>query len=77
MRKAIVGRLFLAGCSALLLCAGPGCKATLYPAARAFGSPPESEFSSCRVHLREMQSSLPKATLTAHPPCVITRSATR
>jgi hypothetical protein len=74
---AVVKAMLAAACASLLLVVCSGCTAILYPAARAFGSPSERELVSCRAHLREMQSSLPKAKLIVHPPCVITRSGGR
>jgi hypothetical protein len=76
MRVVVVKTMLVAACASLLVICS-GCEATLYPAARAFGSPSERELVSCRAHLREMQSSLPKAKLIIHPPCVITRSGGR
>jgi hypothetical protein len=73
----IIKPMLAAACASLLLVVCSGCTTILYPAARAFGSPSERELASCRVHLREMQSSLPKAKLIIHPPCVITRSGGR
>jgi hypothetical protein len=73
----VVKTMLAAACASLLLVVCSGCAATLYPAARAFGSPSERELASCRVHLREMQSSLPKAKLIIHSPYVITRSGGR
>lgn len=59
-----------------LALAGPlsvGCKPMLYPAARMFGSPPESELAACRTHYKRLQGELPGASLVVHPPCLITR----
>ena len=77
MRKVTVKTLLAAACASLLLGVCSGCKATLYPAARAAGSPAEREHAPCRIHLREMQSSLPEAKITVHPFCVITRGEGR
>ena len=54
-----------------------GCRPMLYPAARMFGSPAESELAACRANLRRLQSELPQGSLVVHPPCVFSRGGMR
>ncbi len=44
-----------------------GTKILLYPAARAFGSPPESELERCRVAFTQMKANLDKSHVVVMP----------
>ena len=44
-----------------------GCRQTLYPLARAFGSPPESELALCRAAFLKLQGQFPHSRVRLEP----------
>jgi hypothetical protein len=47
----------------------PGCKAMLYPAARAFGSPAESELKECRAACERLKAGRSTIRIVVFPAC--------
>ncbi len=57
-------------CLALALLLGqPGCRAMLYPAARAFGAPAEGELKDCRAAFGRLQAGRGTVRIVVYPAC--------
>ncbi len=57
----------MVGLAMAAVLAALGCRETMYPFARAFGSPPESELAKCREAFRLLQSRLATGRVQVQP----------
>ncbi|MCX6943597.1 MAG: hypothetical protein NT173_02340 [Opitutales bacterium] len=68
LKSALYGALIVFGALALVVgLAIAGCQQAVYPLARAFGSPPESELALCRTAFQQLQSRLATSRVRVEP----------
>ena len=65
--QTLKGTTVLVGLAMAVVLAALGCRETMYPFARAFGSPPESELAQCREAFRLLQSCLATGRVQVQP----------
>lgn len=65
--KIIVKYTLLGGLAVAAILAVVNCKVALYPFARAFGSPPESELAGCREAFHQLQQHIGTSRVSAEP----------